>query len=59
MYQQQPRKLNYLWGIIVDLYVDTAKIKGYHNVQAKMPVLKNILNNYNFHDLLAFFQALF
>ena len=33
MYDQQPRKLSYLWGIIADLYVDTAKIKGFHNVQ--------------------------
>ena len=32
-YSQQPRKLSYLWGIIADLYVDTAKIKGFHNVQ--------------------------
>lgn len=32
MYEQQPRKLSYLWGIIADLYVDTAKIKGFHNV---------------------------
>lgn len=31
-FEQQPRKLSYLWGIIADLYVDTAKMKGYHNV---------------------------
>ena len=31
-YNDQPRKLSYLWGIIADLYVDTAKIKGFNNV---------------------------
>lgn len=44
----QPRKLTYMWGIIADLYMDTAKIKGRHNVQTKMPQLKQLLNNYNF-----------
>lgn len=33
LFAGQPRMLNYLWGIVADLYVDTAKIKGYHNVQ--------------------------
>ena len=32
MFSLQPRKLDYIWGIIADLYVDTAKIKGFHNV---------------------------
>ena len=32
MFDEQPRKLAYLWGIIADLYVDTAKIKGFSNV---------------------------
>jgi hypothetical protein len=31
-YEMQPRMLSYLWGIIADLYVDTAKIKGFSNV---------------------------
>ncbi len=31
-YNDQPRKLYYLWDIIADLYVDTAKIKGFNNV---------------------------
>jgi len=58
MYEQQPRKLSYLWGIIADLYVDTAKIKGFHNVQQKMSTLKQILNNYNREALLQFFKQL-
>ncbi len=47
-FKLQPRKLNYLWGVIADLYTDTAKIKGRHNVQSKMGVLRQILNNYNY-----------
>jgi hypothetical protein len=58
MYEEQPRKLSYLWGILADLYVDTAKIKGFHNVQQRMQTLKQILNNYNFQDLQGFFKNL-
>ena len=32
MFKMQPRKLTYMWGIIADLYMDTAKIKGHHNI---------------------------
>ena len=58
MYEEQPRKLSYLWGILADLYVDTAKIKGFHNVQQRMQTLKQILNNYNYQDLQGFFKNL-
>lgn len=51
----QPRKLTYLWGIIADLYMDTAKIKGQHNVGNRMATLKQILNQYNYQELLEFF----
>lgn len=57
-YEMQPRMLSYLWGIIADLYVDTAKIKGFSNVQQKMPILKSILNNYSYKDLTQFFKAI-
>jgi len=36
LFALQPRKLSYLWGIIADLYVDTAKIKGFYDVKQKM-----------------------
>lgn len=58
LFEQQPRKLSYLWGIIADLYVDTAKIKGFFNVQQRMSTLKQILNNYNPDDLHQFFRQL-
>ena len=56
-FKQQPRKLTYLWGIIADLYTDTAKIKGRHNVQGKMGTLKQILNNYDYQQLIQFFMS--
>ena len=39
-FKNQERRLTYLWGIIADLYIDSAKIKGHHNVQSKMGALK-------------------
>jgi len=54
-FKMQPRKLNYLWGVIADLYTDTAKIKGRHNVQSKMGILKQILQKYNYDMLFTFF----
>ena len=56
-FKMQPRKLTYMWGIIADLYMDTAKIKGRHNVQSRMPQLKALLNNYNFEQLIEFFMT--
>jgi len=45
-----------LWGIIADLYIDTAKIKGHHNVSNQMGTLRAILNQYNFEELQEFFK---
>lgn len=56
-FKLQPRKLNFLWGIIADLYNDTAVIKGVHDVSSKMPKLKQILNNYDFDELVHFFKT--
>ncbi|CDW85212.1 bardet-biedl syndrome 7 protein [Stylonychia lemnae] len=55
-FKQQPRKLTYLWGIIADLYMDTAKIKGHHNVGSRITQLKQILNQYNYEELVSFFK---
>lgn len=56
-FKMQPRKLNFLWGIIGDLYNDAAVIKGVHDVRGKMPKLKQILNNYDFDELVHFFKT--
>jgi hypothetical protein len=37
--------------------MDTAKIKGHHNVQGRMSNLKQILNQYNFEELKQFFRT--
>jgi len=34
--KEQPRLLAYLWSVICDLYGDTAKIKGHHNVSGEI-----------------------
>jgi len=56
-FKSQPRKLNFLWGIIADLYNDTAMVKGVHDVSSKMPKLKQILNNYEYEELVHFFKT--
>ena len=50
-FKPQPRKLNYLWAIIADLFSDVAKVKGVHSVQNKLGKLKQVLNNYTLEDL--------
>jgi len=55
-FKLQPRKLTYLWGVVADLYTDTAKIKGRHNVHTKMGQLKQLLTNYDFEQLVLFFR---
>ncbi|CAI2359386.1 unnamed protein product [Moneuplotes crassus] len=58
-FESQPRKLHFLWGIIADLYNDIAIIKGIHDVSGQIPKLKQILNNYDFDELVQFFKLLF
>ena len=55
-FKSQPRKLHFLWGIIADLYSDTAIIKGIHDVSNHIPKLKQILNNYDYDELVQFFK---
>ena len=54
-YTEQPRMLAYLWTVIADLYGDSAKIYGRHNVQDQLNTLKQTLNNYDFDSLCNFF----
>ena len=56
-FESQPRKLHFLWGIICDLYSDAAIIKGIHDVSSQIPKLKQILENYDFDELVQFFKA--
>lgn len=44
-----------LTGIITDLYVDYNKFKGI-NVKSKIPKLMEILENYDYNELLHFFR---
>ena len=53
--KEQPGRLQFLRGIIVDLYVDNAKFKGL-NVTAQVPQLQRVLQDYNIEALLGFFH---
>jgi Bardet-Biedl syndrome 7 protein len=49
----QPRQLEYLHGIVKDLFIDYHKFKG-TNVKAKVPQLDQVLRDYNLDELIAF-----
>jgi hypothetical protein len=55
-YKKHPKKLQYLQGVITDLYVDTARLNGIHNIGAKIPQLQHLLANYDLSNLIEFFK---
>lgn len=50
-----PRHLDFLRGIVTDLFVDKHKLNG-KSAQARVPQLLEILENYSFDKLLAAFK---
>mmetsp|Transcript_26862 Transcript_26862/g.33595 ORF Transcript_26862/g.33595 Transcript_26862/m.33595 type:complete len:726 (-) Transcript_26862:330-2507(-) len=54
-FKDRPRALEFLSGIITDLFVDQHKFRG-HDVKHKIPDLHAILRNYKYEDLLDFFN---
>ena len=55
-HESQPRSLEYLSGIVTDLFVDVHKFRG-QQVTHKMPELIGLLRNYDFDALVAFFAS--
>ncbi len=53
----QPRKLEYIYGIIVDLFMDRARVLGMQNAEARVPALEHILQNYDHQQLVNFFKS--
>lgn len=53
--QEQPGQLQFLYGIVTDLYVDNYKFKG-QNVTSQVPQLQRILSDYSLETVLAFFS---
>ena len=53
----QQKKLEYIYGIIVDLFMDRAKALGTQNAEAKIPALENCLKNYDYQQLANFFKS--
>jgi len=55
-FKVQPRQLEYLHGIVKDLFIDYHKFKG-TNVKAKVPQLDQVLRDYNLDELIAFITS--
>ncbi|KAG8592857.1 hypothetical protein GDO81_000644 [Engystomops pustulosus] len=55
-YKKQPAHLERLYGMITDLFIDKFKFKG-TNVKSKVPLLLEILDNYDQNALMTFFDT--
>ncbi|XP_032873072.1 Bardet-Biedl syndrome 7 protein isoform X1 [Amblyraja radiata] len=55
-YKKQPAHLERLYGMITDLFIDKFKFKG-TNVKTKVPLLLEILDNYDPGSLAEFFDS--
>lgn len=55
-YKKQPAHLERLYGMITDLFIDKFKFKG-TNVKTKVPLLLEILDNYDQTTLMTFFDT--
>ncbi|KAM9329721.1 BBSome complex member BBS7 [Gastrophryne carolinensis] len=55
-YKKQPAHLERLYGMITDLFIDKFKFKG-TNVKTKVPLLLEILDNYDQNALMSFFDT--
>ncbi|KAK1175356.1 hypothetical protein AOXY_G3052 [Acipenser oxyrinchus oxyrinchus] len=55
-YKKQPAHLERLYGMITDLFIDKFKFKG-TNVKTKVPLLLEVLDNYDSDSLIAFFDS--
>ena len=51
---EQPGRLQFLYSIVIDLYVDNAKFKG-QNVTTQVPQLQRVLQDYSIEAVLGFF----
>ena len=50
------KKLSYIESVVIDLYVDRAKVLGIKKLDSKVSSLRKILQNYNLNDVLEFFK---
>lgn len=55
-FKQQPRQLEYLHGIVKDLFIDYHKFKG-TNVKHRVGQLDQVLREYDLEQLIAFVQS--
>lgn len=57
-HKQRPMLMNYLAGIITDLFVDRHKLRGV-DVRHRIPELQGLINNYDGDALLSVFSNTF
>jgi len=55
--KKQPKKLEYIYGIIVDLFMDRSKALGIQKAEQRIPELEHVLNNYDYQHLVNFFKS--
>ncbi|XP_071950481.1 BBSome complex member BBS7-like [Antedon mediterranea] len=55
-YKKQPCRLERLYGMITDLFIDKFKFKG-SNVKSKVPQLLEVLDHYEVENLMEFFNT--
>uniref|UniRef100_A0A182QGI9 Bardet-Biedl syndrome 7 protein homolog n=1 Tax=Anopheles farauti TaxID=69004 RepID=A0A182QGI9_9DIPT len=55
-FRKQPTILNRIYGILTDLYIDKFKFKGV-NVKTKLPQLIELLENYDYDELVQFYSV--
>jgi Bardet-Biedl syndrome 7 protein len=55
--KSQPKKLEYIYGIIVDLFMDRAKALGIQNAESKISALEHCLHKYDYQELTNFFKS--
>eukprot|EP00736_Rhodelphis_marinus_P009663 Rmarinus@m.22437 len=55
-FEHQPRTLQFLFNVVVDLFIAKHKFKG-QNFKNKIPQLRRILDSYTFDTLLNFFAS--
>jgi Bardet-Biedl syndrome 7 protein len=53
-FEEQPQRLGYLYAVVKELYRAKWKLKGFANVEHRMPELEEVLHKYNLEDLLNF-----
>ena len=53
-YKAHPKNLEYIYGVVSNLYIDKFKFRG-KDVREEIPMLRQVLERYDWDNLVAFF----